>query len=132
MELKNKFKSIRKHHGLSQEKMAEKLGIARGTYINYELGERIPLADLLIKLVSLFNINPIWLLTDKGKMFDNRVMAEIREPDNLDCRIINAIYGMEDEKKKGILRHIEREKLLDELLEERGRVCVQAKLTKKS
>lgn len=77
-------------------------------------------ADLIIKLVSLFNVSPLWLLTSEGKMFGNNEIQQIRELDALDCLIINATDGMEEEKKKDILRHIEKEKLFYELLKERA------------
>lgn len=77
-------------------------------------------ADLIIKLVSLFNVSPLWLLTSEGKMFGNNEIQQIRELDALDCLIINATDGMEEEKKKEILHHIEKEKLFDELLKNRA------------
>jgi transcriptional regulator with XRE-family HTH domain len=120
MELSEKFKKVRKHKKLSQTEMADNLGVAVGTYKNYELGKRIPSADLLIKLVSLFNVNPVWLLTDDGDMFQTTTTLKTRELDTLDCQILNAIHGMKDQKKKEILHHIEKEKLFDELLKNRA------------
>jgi len=60
--------------------MADNLGIAPNRYKDYELGKRIPSADLLIKLVSLFNVNPVWLLTDEGEIIKVKGYIVYRQP----------------------------------------------------
>lgn len=48
--------------GLSQESLAEQLGIGRRTVIRYESGETIPTGDALVKLCSLFSVSSDYLL----------------------------------------------------------------------
>lgn len=57
MEIGNKILEMRKRHSLSQEQLAEKMGVARQTISKWELGETSP--DLLqSKILSqIFNIS---------------------------------------------------------------------------
>ena len=47
---------LRKQHNLSQEKVAEKLKVARQTVSKWELGETTPEMDKLIMISELYNI----------------------------------------------------------------------------
>ncbi len=47
---------------LSQVQMAQKLGLARETYRNYETGIREPPLKLLIKMAQYFNVSVDYLL----------------------------------------------------------------------
>lgn len=53
MSVKEIFKYLRQINSLSQEQVAEKLGISRQTYIKYENGTVIP-GDEIVRKVSLF------------------------------------------------------------------------------
>lgn len=68
--MNERIKDIRKKEGLSQQKFADKLGIARGNIAAYEVGKNAP-SDAVISLIcSKFNVNKDWLLTGKGDMYD--------------------------------------------------------------
>ena len=68
--MNERIKEIRKKEGLSQQKFADKLGIARGNIAAYEVGKNSP-SDAVISLIcSKFNVNKEWLLTGKGDMYD--------------------------------------------------------------
>jgi transcriptional regulator with XRE-family HTH domain len=66
-----RIKEIRKKLGLSQGKMAEKVGIHFQTLSKYERGEQIPSYETLGMIVDKLNVNPVWLLAgpDAGDMF---------------------------------------------------------------
>lgn len=52
---KNQLKYYRNIHKLSQEELAEKIGISRQAYSNYEQGIREPNLDILRRLCIIFD-----------------------------------------------------------------------------
>ena len=56
MKFNEKMIMLRKQHNLSQEKVAEKLKVARQTVSKWELGETTPEMDKLIMISELYNI----------------------------------------------------------------------------
>ncbi len=63
-----RIKLIRKIEGLSQQKFADKLGIARGNIAAYEVGKNAPSDAVICLICSKFNINEEWLRTGTGEM----------------------------------------------------------------
>lgn len=59
------LKLVRKHVGISQQKIANKLHIERTTYSYYERGKTAPDIFMLIKLAKLFNVE-LSLLVSKN------------------------------------------------------------------
>lgn len=53
----------------SQQAMAKRLGINVNTWRHYELGDRIPNADVLLSVSDLCHINLEWLLRGEGPMY---------------------------------------------------------------
>lgn len=70
MELFDRIKKLRTALGFSQIHMAKSLGIAPSTFQYYERGERPVPSDTLVRLIAEFNVNPDWLLTGAGEMFE--------------------------------------------------------------
>ncbi len=79
--LKDRLRQARNEHGLSLEEVAE-LFTSKGDKITarsilaYELGERQPNALYIQGLINYLDINPYWLLSDKGEVFDNRPQVQ--------------------------------------------------------
>lgn len=57
MEIGNKISELRKKKGLSQEELAEKVGVARQTISKWELGETSPDIKQSKELSKIFNIS---------------------------------------------------------------------------
>ncbi len=57
MEIGNKIMDLRKKNGLSQEELAEKIGVARQTISKWELGETSPDLKQSKELSKIFNIS---------------------------------------------------------------------------
>ena len=57
MPLSEKILSLRTRMGLSQEDLAEKLGVSRQSVSKWETGQSVPDLDKLIKLADLFGIS---------------------------------------------------------------------------
>ena len=57
MEIGNKIMQLRKKNGLSQEELAEKVGVARQTISKWELGETSPDLKQSKELSKIFNVS---------------------------------------------------------------------------
>jgi transcriptional regulator with XRE-family HTH domain len=62
--------AVRNMSKLSQEDMCRRLGISRSAFQNYERGQRVLPAELLLKVYEEFDVDPLWMLegdTETGK-----------------------------------------------------------------
>ena len=60
---------LRKELNLSQEELADRLGISLVTMNRYEVGKRVPDADVLTRMAKFFEVSADYLLelsNDKG------------------------------------------------------------------
>lgn len=64
MNLREKIYNLRKERGLSQEEMAEKLGVSRQAVSRWEMNTAIPDAVNLLALSKLFSVSADYLLND--------------------------------------------------------------------
>ena len=60
-----RFAEIRERHNLTKSQMAEKLGVHRSNYHNFENGRINPTLRWILKLDELFDVDMNWLI--KGK-----------------------------------------------------------------
>ena len=67
MKFNEKLIMLRKQHNLSQEQVAEKLGVARQTISKWELGETTPEMDKLIIMSELYNITLDELMKEENE-----------------------------------------------------------------
>lgn len=124
--MNERIKDIRKKEGLSQQKFADKLGIARGNIAAYEVGKNAP-SDAVISLIcSKFNVNKDWLLTGKGDMYDApedetaAIVSDLLEESNPFYDIIISImksYKKLDDKSQAALNSLIQE-LIDNMKRE--------------
>ncbi|MBQ9551581.1 MAG: helix-turn-helix transcriptional regulator [Clostridia bacterium] len=56
------LRDLRKQSGLSQEQLAERIGVTKSVISYYELSERIPSPDVLIKISDVFHVTTDYLL----------------------------------------------------------------------
>ncbi len=64
MKLNDKIYSCRKKAGMSQEALADKLGVSRQAISKWELGTALPELDNLLAISKLFGVTTDWLLND--------------------------------------------------------------------
>jgi transcriptional regulator with XRE-family HTH domain len=57
MKFKNRFKELRKKHGLSQEEMAQRLSVTRQGVSRWETGETMPGIDTLALMSKIFGVS---------------------------------------------------------------------------
>ena len=61
------FQELRKEKGLTQEQLAERLGVARRTISRWETGSNLPDLDILIELSDLYSVDLRELLDGERK-----------------------------------------------------------------
>lgn len=69
MNTASKIKAIRKELGLSQQALADKIGVGRSTVAALELGDNQLSSAMKSLLIKTVNVNPEWLDTGEGDMF---------------------------------------------------------------
>lgn len=62
MELSEKSYLLRKKSGLSQEQLAEKIGVSRQAVSKWESGQSVPESDKLVAISSYFNVSLDYLM----------------------------------------------------------------------
>jgi len=65
-ELAINLRKYRENCGLSQNAVANALGMERSSYTVYETGRSQPKIDTLVKIAKIFNIDPSALLTSEN------------------------------------------------------------------
>lgn len=66
----DRLRELRTNFDLSQDKLADTLGITQLTLSNYETGKRFPDIRIIQKLRELFNVNLNWLINGHGSIFE--------------------------------------------------------------
>ncbi|MDI4570464.1 helix-turn-helix domain-containing protein [Bacillus altitudinis] len=97
---KDRLIQLRKNKKLTQEQMAEKIGIHRGTYANYERGHRQPDYDTLLKIADFFEVTVDYLL--RGEEHYKELASEINKRPDTRYAAIDG-HDFEDEEKDEIL-----------------------------
>ena len=69
-EFKDRIKKIRTSMEMTQDDFGKKIGLARNSVANYEIGRREPSNAIILSICKEFNANEEWLRTGKGEMFN--------------------------------------------------------------
>lgn len=88
----NYLKTVRKNKGLTQEELAEKLGVSRRSVSRWETGANLPDIDLMIELADFYDVDLRDMLT--GKTEDEPVDQQLKE-----TALMVAEYGNEEKLK---------------------------------
>lgn len=81
MKLHEKIYSQRKLKGLSQEELAEKLGVSRQAVSKWETGEALPEITKLKSLAGVFDVTTDFLLDDNQDVY---LKGQVTSPDRFD------------------------------------------------
>lgn len=72
-----KLKELRKQAGLTQKELGERINVTKSVISYYELQERYPSSEVLIKLSSVFHVSTDYLLgIEKKKTLDISDLAD--------------------------------------------------------
>ena len=77
-----KIFQLRKKNSISQEKLADTIGVTRQAVSNWELDEKVPDIENVIKLAEIFGVSLDYLLTNR-QLKENKT-AFINKYDSLD------------------------------------------------
>ncbi|MDA7028652.1 helix-turn-helix transcriptional regulator [Bacillus sp. CLL-7-23] len=82
--LGDRLRELRESRKLTQDKLAEVLGISRGTYAHYEINKRKPDYDTLIQIAEFFEVTVDYLLgkpKSESVVKEEKASYEIDDPD---------------------------------------------------
>lgn len=79
MALSEKLYTLRKKSGLSQEQLAEQLGVSRQAISKWESGQSIPESDKLVVISNYFKVPLDYLLKEDD---EQQVISEVSQSDN--------------------------------------------------
>lgn len=79
VELADKIKRLRKQKNLTQKQLAEMIGVKNTIISFYEVGDRIPSPEIIVKLASVLHVSTDYLLgLDKKESID---VSDLKESD---------------------------------------------------
>ena len=93
------LQSLRKEKGLTQEEVAEKVGVARRTVSRWETGNNMPDLDILIELSDLYEVDLQEIL--RGERKGEQMNDELKET-------VLAVADYSNEEKAKMLRGMHR------------------------
>jgi len=77
VEFCNRLKQLRTQAGLTQSQLAQQLGITKSVISFYELRERAPSPEVLVRLAAIFHVSTDYLLgLDEREVIDVSGMDE--------------------------------------------------------
>ena len=89
----NIFRKIREQSGLTQQQLADKLGISRSAVGMYEKGERDPNFETLELIADTFNVDMNYLL---GKKSTTEVIPDVYYLNDKTRKIAQEIYDNDE------------------------------------
>lgn len=90
-----RLKELRLQAGLTQKQLADQIGVTKSVVSYYELQERYPSPDVLIKLAGIFHVTSDYLLG-----MDNQQMLDISDLDEEDIRLLQHTITVLRKKNK--------------------------------
>lgn len=76
MALSEKIYELRKKSGLSQEQLAEQLGVSRQAISKWESGKAVPESDTLISISRYYNVTLDYLMKEDGS--ESEIATEVK------------------------------------------------------
>lgn len=91
----NKLKQLRLQAGLTQKQLAERVKVTKSVISYYELQERYPSPEMLIKLANIFNVSTDFLLG-----MEKQQTLDISGLDDEDIRLLQHTISVLRNKNK--------------------------------
>lgn len=101
-----RLKTLRETLNLSQEEFGKRIGSARNTIANYEIGRRSPSNTVVKAICREFRVNYFWLTKGIGEMFTGTPQSAVDELaedynlDDIDKKIIEKYLELDVDKRK--------------------------------
>lgn len=110
--MKDRLKELRKALHLTQQKLADKLGVKQNTIAQYEMGRNEPSDAVIVSICREFGVSEDWLRNGNGDMFipmtrDEEIASFIGSvqadvDDTFKKRFISALAKLSTEEWKAI------------------------------
>ena len=103
----NYLKALRKEKGLTQEQLAEMLGVTNRSVSRWETGANLPDIDIIIILSGYYNVDIRDLLGGENRKTENCAeerSGETMQPEEKEVIVKAAEYG--SEKERGLTRKV--------------------------
>ena len=113
MTLGERIKKLRKELDLTQQKLADRLGVKHNTIALIESGKRNTSDQLLFSVCREFNVSEEWLRNGDGEMFvpkpETTIDEIVREYglDDLDRQIIKEFIELSDQDRAAVKAYIQ-------------------------
>lgn len=113
--MNERLRKLRKALDLTQQELADKIGIKRNSYANYETGRNTPIDAILISICREFNVNEEWLRTGVGGMFvkipeedlySKAAASILKDDDAFAIEALKLYYQMNPDAKKAVTDYI--------------------------
>jgi|GEM_PF-3239968 len=101
MEFNQRFKKCRTDTGLTQEQLAERIGVSQNTINKIESGLTKKPRNIY-EFISFFKVNPEWLLKNKGEQYKSDTIAKQLEFSD-DSKKVESISELELSISRSIL-----------------------------
>lgn len=88
MKLSEKIIRLRKGRGLSQEELAERLGVSRQAVSRWESGTALPDAGNLRQISRLFEVSADYLLDEERESPEGPAAAVVQKPHRTNGKVI--------------------------------------------
>ena len=116
--LGDRLRAIRKEHGLTQQNIADVLGVDRTTYTVYEGGSITPSPATLVKLSQIYNVTVGYLIGVEENHHELRKIPEEKQREKLLSS--DPISMLKKEEKElmlyfRVLSDAEKHKIIDEM-----------------
>ena len=110
--MKDRIKKIRRDLGLTQQELANRIGIKRGAIANYEIGRNTPTDSVVSLICREFGISEEWLRYGTGEMFAPDVGDELEalvkryDLSNADKVLIERYMSLKSDSRETIINFI--------------------------
>ena len=99
-EIGNRIRKYRKESGLTQEQLAEKIGVTKSRVSNWEQGINRPDADIIGNICRALNVSPsdlldVHLTDDELNAHEKKVIRAYRNKEDLQ-QAVDILLGIED------------------------------------
>ncbi|MCM3749023.1 helix-turn-helix domain-containing protein [Paenibacillus pasadenensis] len=93
MTMGDRLRELRLSKNMSQEEVSRKIGITRSAYSHYEINNRQPVYETLMKLAAFFEVSLDYMIGGDQNQSDNLLSTETLD-------LIQKLNRMEPDKRK--------------------------------
>ncbi len=85
-EFGNRLRTLRKQKNLTQKQLASQIGVKNSIISFYEMGDRLPSPEIIVKLAAIFHVSADFLMgIDKKEVID---ISDLDDEDKMVIRLL--------------------------------------------